>query len=1046
MNKRYCILYLAFGLVLNLKAQSPVKPMWLDQSRNEENRLPMHASFYSFENERAASAGDLRQSANYQSLNGAWKFKWVEAPAELPEHFEAVNFDDHNWDNFTIPATWEVNGYGYPIYTNIGYEFQDLLPKPFDPPNVPLNYDPTGVYRREIMVAPAWSGRNIVLHIGSAKSNVQAWINGQYAGYSEDSKLAAEFDITRLLKPGKNLMVLKVMRWSDGTYLEGQDFWRMGGVMRDCYLVARNPLHIQDFHLVTKLDKDCQQATLSIKVSLSKAPESPVNALVEVHDGGLLVASGRLRFKNSEANEIYLKIAHPQLWSAEVPKLYKVTLKLLDRKYRLLEVIPQAIGFRQVLIRNGALLVNGKPILIKGINRHETDPVTGQTISRQAMLHDILLMKQYNINAVRTSHYPNDEYWYELCDKYGLYVVDEANIESHGLGFGAASLAKHPDWQTAHLQRVQRLFERDKNHTSVIIWSMGNEAGNGINFYAAYRWLKARDFTRPVQYEGAVPDSYTMKDDFDTDIINPMYPSPDQMRAYAQQHPNPDKPFIMCEYAHAMGNSLGNFKDYWELIRSNKKHFQGGFIWDFVDQGLQKINAVGDTIYAYGGDYGPANVPSDNNFLCNGIFYPNRNPNPHAWEMKQQYQNIHTTLVPGKRGAVAVYNENFFKNLSYAMMRWEVVVNGEIRQTGVIKNLAVPPQQTKIYRLKINLPSDGETYLNISYLQKRQESLVPAQHVLAREQLYLSGHYQNVMTLKPAGKIRLRDTAIMCQISSATATLRFNKATGYLDQYRVNDQNLMEEGIGLQPNFWRPPTDNDMGANLQLTLKAWKTAPRNTKLTNFAVEQKGAIVTVKASYILPDVSAKLHLQYTINAAGEMLVKQDLLADTTEYLKMLSRFGMKWILPAGFESIAYYGRGPDENYQDRQTAYPIGRYQQTVKQQYYPYIRPQETGNKTDIRWFALTNAAGSGIMICSDRWLSMSALHYLDSDLDDGDQKHQRHAGDLKARAQTQLNIDYKQMGLGGTNSWGALPLKHYTLPYQNYSYQFKVVPIKKNR
>lgn len=1017
------------------------KPLWLDETRNEENRLPMHATFVTYPTVAASLKNDWKQSSSYQSLNGSWKFKWVKKPDDLPKNYEAVNYNDTKWDNFRIPATWEVNGYGYPIYVNIGYEFQDLMPKPFDPPNVPLSYDPTGVYRRVITIAPNWKGKQIILHIGSAKSNLQVWINGKYVGYSEDSKLAAEFDATKFVKPGKNLIVLKVMRWCDGTYLEGQDFWRLGGIMRDCYLVAHKPVYVNDISINTSLDKAYENASLYATVNLNKPAISATSALVELSDGENKIASGKINLTNKQVETAELKVSHPQLWSAETPKLYHLTIKLLDKNNTIMEVIPQNIGFRDVVIKDGSLFVNGKKILIKGVNRHEVDPVTGQTISKESMLKDVLLMKQFNINAVRTSHYPNDEYWYDLCDKYGLYMVDEPNLESHGMTFGPTSLAKRPSWETAHLQRTQRVYERDKNHTAVIIWSLGNEAGNGVNFYATYKWLRQHDPSRPIQYEGAVYNKNPIGGDFDTEILNPMYPTPDAMKSYAAKTPEPQRPFIMVEYAHAMGNSLGNFKDYWDLIRGDKAHFQGGFIWDFVDQGLQKINAAGDTIYAYGGDYGPANVPSDNNFLCNGLFYPNRNPNPHAWEMKQVYQNIHTTLTAAKN-SINIYNENFFKNLSNVSMKWEIMVNGQHRQSGQINNLDVQPQQTKTYPLAFTIPTDGEAYLNVTYTLKKPEPLMPSGHIAAQDQLFLGGSYKNNIALKPSGDVTVTDAAADYTIKSDKAMLKFNKSTGFLEQYVVNATNLLEDGFTLRPNFWRGPTDNDMGAKLQLTLKPWKLATDNVKLSDFSANQKGDIVVVKANYTLPDVSGKLKLQYTINASGEMLVKQQLIADTSVHKEILPRFGMKWILPRGFETIEYYGRGPLENYQDRQTAYPVGWYKQTVKSQFYPYIRPQETGNKTDIRWFTLTNANGNGVTIQSDQLLSMSALHYYTSDLDDGDMKHQRHPGDMKARPQTQLDIDDIQMGLGGINSWGRLPLDQYLIPYQNYSYQFKITPV----
>jgi beta-galactosidase len=1016
------------------------KPMWLDETKTEENRMPMYSHFITYPTEVAAKKNDWKQSSSYLSLNGNWKFKWVEKPADLPANYQSLKFNDASWKSLKVPATWEMNGYGYPIYVNVGYEFQDIMPKPFDPPNVPLSYDPTGVYRREITIAPTWAGKKIILHIGAAKSNLQVWVNGKYTGYGEDSKLPQDFDVTSFVKPGKNLIVMKLMRWSDGTYLEGQDFWRMGGIMRDCYLLARNPVHVQDLKLTTELDKEYKNATLYTTVTLNKP--AAANAIVELSDGAARIASGKIALQNKQSDVVALKVPNAKLWSAETPNMYDVSIKLFDKAGKLLEVIPQRIGFREVVIKDGSLLVNGQKVLIKGVNRHEVDPVLGQVITKEAMLKDVLLMKQFNINAVRTCHYPDDEYWYELCDKYGLYVVDEANIESHGMGFKELSLAKQPSWEHAHVQRVQRMYERDKNITSVILWSLGNEAGNGVNFHAAYNWLRSHDLSRPIQYEGAVINNKDFKTDSNTDIINPMYPKPANLEIYIKNNKQPIKPFIFVEYAHAMGNSLGNFKDYWDMIRSNKNLLQGGFIWDFVDQGLQKINANGDTIYAYGGDYGPKNVPSDNNFLCNGIFYPNRQPNPHAWEMKHVQQDIHTTL--SGENTITVYNENFFRDLSYASLNWEVIVNGTRAQSGEIKDLDVLPQQSKTFTLPISLPKDAEAYLNVVYRQKAAQNLVPAGHIVADDQLFLGGSAKRIIGVNAAGNVTASDAPNAYTIKSATANIQFDKSTGFLKQYVVNNQNLLESGFALRPNFWRAPTDNDMGAKLNLTLKPWKEATEGLKLDNFSASENGGLVTVNTSYSLPSVGGKLNLNYTINGAGEILVSQSLSADTSRFKQMLPKFGMKLVLPQGFENISYYGRGPIENYQDRQSAYPVAVYNQTVKQQFYPYIRPQENGNKTDIRWFTITKPNGAGVTIQSDQLLSMSALHYYDSDLDDGDAKDQRHSGDLKARPQTQLNIDYKQMGLGSVNSWGELPLDQYRLPYQNYSYQFKITPITK--
>jgi beta-galactosidase len=903
-----------------------------------------------------------------------------------------------------------------------------------------------------------WKGKQVILHIGCAKSNITVWVNGKYVGYGEDSKLPSEFDVTTFLNQGKNLICLRVMRWCDGTYLEGQDFWRMGGINRDCYLVARNDTHINDYEIVTKLDSAYKDADLIATLKLNKP--STATALIEISDGDKKVKETVVSFNSESEKMVSIPFSQPKLWTAETPNLYHMLITLKDKTGAVLEVIPQETGFRKVEIKNGLLYVNGKPVLIKGVNRHEVDPVTGQTISKESMLRDIQLMKQFNINSVRTCHYPDDEYWYHLCDEYGIYMVAEANIESHGIGYDITeTLANKPSWKDAHMMRLQRAVERDKNHPSVIIWSLGNEAGNGYNFYECYLWLKQRDTTRPVQYERAISEYKNYSSEFNTDITNPMYPLPSSMIEFAKNNPHQSKPFIMCEYAHAMGNSLGNFKDYWDIIRGYPNNFQGGFIWDFVDQGLRKITPKGDTIFAYGGDYGPKGTPSDNNFLCNGLFYPNRNPNPEAWEMKKVYQNIHTTLV--NPNTISIYNENFFTDLSYVRMEWNVTVNGEIKQKGILEDVNVLPHSTKEFTIPVKLVPKGEEFLNVVYKQKEENLLVPKDHIVAEEQMLLAGTYRNNIEIMPAGKLTVKETNADLSITSSDINVRFNKQTGLMDKYVVNGQSYIDDSTALNPAFWRAPTDNDMGAFFQLRLKVWKTAPGNLKLTDFKATHEKDIVTVKTSFTLPDVAAKLNLQYVLNSKGEMEVDQQMVADTSarvplkmprwgggnevrmEKVPMLPRFGMNWILPAGFETIDYYGNGPVENYQDRNYAAPVGIYKQSVSHQFYPYIRPQETGNKTGIRWFKIMNANGKGLLIQSDSFLSMSALHFFDNDLESGDWKQQMHSGELKPRKQTRLHVDYLQMGLGGIDSWGNWPLEKYRLNYKDYEYKFMVKPLK---
>ncbi|WP_442591743.1 glycoside hydrolase family 2 TIM barrel-domain containing protein [Pedobacter sp. AW31-3R] len=1023
---------------LNLKAQ---QPYWLDETVNEVNRMPMHSSYFVFENEKAAEKKDWRSSANYQSLNGDWKFSWAEKPADLPVGFESVQFDDSKWKTFKVPGNWELNGYGFPIYTTSGFEFAYLMGGKVDPPLVPLNFDPTAVYRREVDIPADWQKKQVVLHIGAAKSNLSVWVNGRFVGYGEDSKLPSDFDISPWLKPGKNLIVLKIMRWGDGNYIEDQDMWRLSGITRDCYLLARNPMHLEDIEAIPDLDSLYKNGWLNISLKLNK-PGAGISAEVALKDGDKVVKQQLLKFDGTDQAFYKMDMQSPKLWSAETPALYDLTVTLKNDKNEIIEIIPQRIGFRKIEIKNGLFLVNGKPVLIKGVNRHETDPVTGQVISKEAMLKDIKLMKQFNINAVRTSHYPNTEYWLDLCDEYGIYVVGEANIESHGMGYDITkTMANRPTWVSAHLMRVQRMVERDKNHASIITWSMGNEAGNGYNFYSCYLWMKKRDKSRPVQYERAVADYKTFTYEWNSDIICPMYPTPDRMLAYAKANPVPSRPFIMCEYAHAMGNSLGNFVDYWEIIRKNKHAFQGGFIWDFVDQCFQRVNSKGDTVYTYGGDYEPKEAITDWNYAAKGVFYANRTPYPHAWEMKKVYQDIHTVLK--EQHKIEVYNEKFFTNLDNVQMEWEVTVNGKSVEKGKITSVKVDPMQSKSFSIPYHAPAKGEAFLNLTYRLKSAEPLLESGHIVAVEQIKLGGTYVNDLHLSASGQMEKIENGKEVEFRSVNFSMTFDKAKGVLKQYRVEGREMLDSLYGLKPNFWRAPNDNDFGADLQLKLKKWKDAFAKARLLAFETEVADGKALVTTSFSLPDVAAKLTVVYTMNGKGELLVNQHMVADTAAHTEILPRFGMQWILPAGYGQIEYYGRGPQENYQDRSFSAHVGVYRQSVKSQYFPYVTPQETGNKTGIRWFKVMDKSGKGFVVTSDTQLSMSALHYFDADLDDGDKRHQRHAADISARPETQLNIDFKQMGVGGIDSWRSRPLEQYQLPFTGYNFSFMIKPIR---
>lgn len=1013
---------------------------WTSEKISEENRMPMRASYYTFPDAKQAEGKDWLKSSAYLNLNGDWFFKWAEKPAELPAEFFAPALDHSKWDKFQVPANWELNGYGYRHYSSAGFEFTHLM-RP-DPPLTPMDINPTAIYRKEVELPANWNGKQVVLHIGAAKMNLGVWVNGKYVGYGEDSKLASEFDITPFLKPGKNLIVLRIMRWCDAAYLEDQDMFRVSGITRDCYLIARNPVHIYDIEMIPGLDEQYKNGWLKVSLDLNKVPEPGTKAVFELSYKGKKIHTQEINWNGEKKNTFRFPVLSPALWTAETPELYDVNITLFDPKGQLLEIIPQRTGFRKVEIKNGQFLVNGKPVLIKGVNRHEMDFHTGTVVSKDAMLRDIKLMKQFNINAVRTSHYPNDEYWYELCDEYGLYVVDEANVESHGMGYDINyTMANRPSWVDAHLIRMQRMIERDKNHPSIVTWSMGNEAGNGYNFYSSYLWMKQRDSSRPVQYERAVSDYRTLTWEWDSDVICPMYPSPEGLRQYAEKNKKPARPLIMCEYAHGMGNSLGNFVDYWNIIRNNQHALQGGFIWDFVDQCFFKVNEKGDTVITYGGDYEPSYIRHDANFSANGMFTAYRTPNPHGWEMKQVYRDIHTSWKGNN--TVEIFNEKFFTGTENIQLNWELVVNGKAIRKGTITALDVPAQQKKLYTIPMGKTPEGEVFLNLVYTLKKAEPLVENGHVVAMEQLHIAGAPKPYKPITGVAAITIDEQPNQTTLRSKHLSIVFSKTTGLLASYTYKGNTLLDTGFMLQPHFWRAMNDNDMGADLQNTLSVWRTAPENMKLEKMEVAQQDGLATVRTRFNMPDIHATLNIEYLVNASGAIQVTQSLLADTSFKTPMLPRFGMKWILPAGFNTIEYYGRGPGENYNDRFQAAPVGIYKQTVDQQFYPYVRPQETGNKTGIRWYRIFNAKGSGLEITADTLFSASALHYFTADLDDVKEKHQRHAADLVKRPQTQLNIDRMQMGVGGIDSWRSWPLEQYRLPFKNYSYTFQIKPIK---
>lgn len=1028
---------------ISLHAQEEPEAYWENEFKNEINREPMHTHFFAYENKPLAENGNPEFSENYQSLNGTWKFKWVPKPADRPKGFWKTDYQDDQWDDFKVPGNWEIHGYGAPVYVNTRYDFDYLIDP--TPPHVPHRYNPVGSYRKHIEVDKDWDGKDIYIHFDGVRSAFYVWVNGHWVGYSEDSKLAAEFNISQYLKPGQdNLIAFQVYKWSDGTYMEDQDMWRLAGVSRDAYLYARPKTHIRNIEIIPGLDKNYTDGKLKINLDFidNENPDlKHYHAEIALRDEkGKIVKQKAVALDDSTRyKNIVMKIKSPLKWTAETPNLYTVYTTLKDENGHPVEVIPINTGFREIEIKNKTFYVNGEPIYIKGVDRHEMDPYEGQYVSRKRMEQDIKIMKKNNINAVRTSHYPNDPYWYELTDKYGLYVVDEANLETHGMGYGENSLAKKPDWYLQHIQRDQRMVKRDINYPSIVIWSMGNEAGMGVNFKKTYDWIKNYDASRPVQYERAENSEYT-------DLYVPMYTSPEGMVDYIKNHDEDRKPFIACEYAHSMGNSVGNFKDYWDTIRKYHPKLQGGFIWDFVDQSFEKVTDRGDTIWAYGGDYG-VELPSDQNFNDNGLLAPDRSLHPQMYEVRHQYQNIHTSKADLEKGKVEVYNENFFKDLREVFMEWELIADGKTIDKGEVRSLKVKPQGKKIIRLPYKLPQSDydDLFLNIYYKTKEKNSLIPAGWEVAKDQLLVDRTPKSTQDLLKNGKVKTTQEDSVIKVSGKNFAIDFNRRNGLMQSYKVDGIEYIKQGYALRPDFWRAPTDNDYGADFPKRLLNWKRATYNGfYLLDYKIEDTAPeIARLTMRYDLPEVYSTLTLTYKINGKGVIQVSEALKVDPDQEISMLPKIGMQLVLPESFDQMKWYGRGPHESYWDRKDAEFVGVYHATVDQQYHKdYVRPQESGNKTDVRWLELTNEAGGGLLISSDTLINIKALPYLDRDLDEGLEKNNAHSGELQARDFTVLSIDLQQMGLGGIHSWGTWPLEQYRLPYQDYSYQFTIKPI----
>ena len=1008
---------------------------WQNVNINQQNREPRRANFFAFENLEKAQSFDKKKSANYLSMEGMWKFNFVKDHNKRPANFFALKYDDSQWKDFPVPGLFELNGYGDATYKNIGYAWATQFDP--NPPYISELNNYTGSYRRTFELPKDWKGKDVYFHVGSATSNLTLWVNGKYVGYSEDSKVAAEFNISKYLKPGKNLIAMQVMRWCDGSYFEDQDFWRFTGIAREVYLYARPKLHAADIRLNAALENNYQDGVLNYKVSLKGGKTDVAITLCDKEGKQIAQATGA---------QGVIKVPKVNAWTAETPYLYKAYITLKN-KQGAAEVIPQKVGFRNVEIKNAQLLINGQPVLVKGADRHEMDPDGGYVVSLERMIQDIKIMKQLNINAVRTSHYPCDPRWYDLCDEYGIYITAEANLESHGMGYEEKSLAKFPEYIVPHIERNEGNVKPLINHPSVIVWSLGNESGYGVNFEKTYDWVKACDKTRPAQYERGGYDSKT-------DIYCPMYIGYEESESYCKS--NGTKPYIQCEYAHAMGNSEGGFKEYWDLIRKYPK-YQGGYIWDFVDQGLRdKSPVTGKEIFTYGGDYGryPA---SDYNFNCNGIIAPNRRLNPHAYEIQYVLQNVWIKDFDAENGSFNVYNENFFKNIDDLSLTATLFANGvKLTTVAIPDTKGIAPQATKMVKseaLKSAIEkaeaehATEEITINFAFASDGSQPLVDKGQVMARQQIVLNGYeFDKVDAPANTGsKIEVEETNSYVKVSAERMSVTIGKKTGMIDYLDVDGEPMLKFRESMTPEFWRAPTDNDYGASLQKKMRVWKNPQMNLK--SFDKSESKDSVVLTANFEMPEVKAELMLRYRINAAGEVTVTEKMTTDKEAKVADLFRYGMQLQMPSSFSKLEYYGRGPEENYIDRHSSSFIGKYEANVKDEYYPYVRPQESGNHTDIRYFSIFNpTTGKGITFEGYAPMECSAIPYLVEDLDAGIEKEHawgQHSGDLVEKGLVQLHIQQRQFGLGCIDSWGASPMEKYRMHYQDRCFSF-VIKAKK--
>ena len=1040
------------------------KPEWQDETVPAVGKEYPRTSFMSYESLEQAKENDFSASPNYMSLNGKWKFHWVAAYKDRPVDFYRPGFDDSAWGEIDVPANWELNGHGTAIYTNHPYEFCPRNPRP---PLLPEK-NPVGSYRRYFDLPAGWKGKDVFLHVEGAKSGCYVYVNGQKVGYNEDSKTPAEYDITPYLVPGRNLVALEIYRWSTGSYLECQDFWRISGIERGVYLFAQNPVRVRDFAIRQGLDSTYTTGVFALEVAMANPRRQPGQTTVRYQlqsPEGDIVAEGR---QTSVIDTLTLirfdaRIPDVKAWTAETPNLYTLYI-FHEHVGKPTEIIPFRVGFREIEIRGNQYLVNGQPVLIKGVNYHEHNQHTGHVLSEADIRKDLATMKQHNINAVRCAHYPQQRRFYELCDEYGMYVCNEANIESHGMYYNlrrGGTLGTNPSWLNAHLDRTINMYEYTKNYPCITFWSLGNEAGNGYNFYMTYNWIKSKDTSRPVQYERAILE-------WNTDIFCPQYPGKDALEKWGTSAT--DRPYIMSEYAHAMGNSTGNFMDLWESIY-RYPNLQGGFIWDYIDQGIRQVDENGRPFWAYGGDFG-VNAPSDGNFLCNGVVGPDREPHPGLTEVKKAYQYVWFTPVDLAKGVVKVENRYDFTNLDRLAIEYALVADGKTLDKGTLPALALAPGESREITVPFKAPKDeaGEEYfLKFSVKTRQAVTGIPAGHEVAIEQFAFPVSTRKPVYGEKAGKpFTIEQTGQIIRLANADAALVFDREQGCVTSYRVKGVEYIADSFGFRPNFWRGPTDNDYGNGMPSRMQMWKQAGKQLHVAAAQATEKDGLAVLTVEYALAGGDIPFRVTYTLYPSGKLHVDCQLAAAPNA--PEIPRLGMRFRMPTEFHRIEYFGRGPVENYCDRKSGSLVGRYRSTAEEQYTAYTRPQENGHKTDTRWLALTDNAGKGLLIVADsNLMEFNALRNSVEDFDGEESdrpyqwsnfsknenhdpatarnrmRKQTHLNDITPRDFVEVCVDHRMMGLGGDDSWGARPYPQYTIqPSRPHSWSFTLIPLKK--